>query len=114
MKMVVYGFEVTAVQQDAARTCMRQGPFQAKDVFAVLMAHGVPEMVVPPGKNPMYRHNQEFCASRTTDRLLRSESKLGNIVRVKQAWWPREWKPAASPEESEHAPKAGSRRRKMS
>lgn len=114
MKMVVHGFNVTEDQQAAALVRMRERPFQAKDVTAVLVDQGVPEMIVPPGKNPAYRHHQEFCASRATDRLIRHESKLGNIVRVKQTWWPKGWAPPAFPEKPESAPKAPSRSRKMS
>lgn len=96
MKMVIHGYEVTEAQQAAALQRMRQGPFKANDITQVFLENGVPEFVVPPGKNPTDPRNREFCATRASDRLFRAEKREGRIVWDRGEWRPHDGKPAAS------------------
>lgn len=71
--MNVHGIEISDLQITACLAAMK-GSFVAGDITKVAIAHGVPEMVIPPG-----RFFRELVANRVADRLLQQQKRLGRI-----------------------------------
>lgn len=83
--MKIHGQEITAEQQAAGLKAMGK-PFKASDITGAMIAAGVPETVVPPGRSGRFGWHAEFCANRAADRLIQQERKKGTITREGANW----------------------------